>query len=44
MQVDESLQHTKWECKYHVVFIPKYQDASFQFHKSHFARRNLSNL
>lgn len=19
----ESLQHTKWECKYHVVFIPK---------------------
>jgi putative transposase len=21
----ESLQHTKWECKYHVVFIPKYR-------------------
>ena len=20
----ESLNHTKWECKYHVVFIPKY--------------------
>jgi putative transposase len=20
---DESLSHTKWECKYHVVFIPK---------------------
>jgi putative transposase len=20
-----SLQHTKWECKYHVVFIPKYR-------------------
>ncbi|MDI9434371.1 MAG: IS200/IS605 family transposase, partial [Planctomycetota bacterium] len=19
----ESLKHTKWECKYHVVFIPK---------------------
>jgi putative transposase len=19
----ESLQHTRWECKYHVVFIPK---------------------
>ena len=19
----ESLRHTKWECKYHVVFIPK---------------------
>ena len=21
----ESLQHTSWECKYHVVFIPKYR-------------------
>ena len=21
----KSLQHTKWECKYHVVFIPKYR-------------------
>jgi putative transposase len=20
----ESLSHTKWECKYHIVFIPKY--------------------
>jgi putative transposase len=25
-QMDEgSLSHTKWECKYHVVFIPKYR-------------------
>ena len=23
MQSNESLRHTKWECKYHVVFIPK---------------------
>ncbi len=21
----ESLKHTKWECKYHIVFIPKYR-------------------
>lgn len=21
----ESLKHTRWECKYHVVFIPKYR-------------------
>ena len=21
----ESSQHTKWECKYHVIFIPKYR-------------------
>jgi putative transposase len=25
MDVGESLQHTKWECKFHVVFIPKYR-------------------
>jgi putative transposase len=22
---EESLVHTRWECKYHVVFIPKYR-------------------
>ncbi|WP_038291904.1 IS200/IS605 family transposase, partial [Zooshikella ganghwensis] len=21
----KSLAHTKWDCKYHVVFIPKYR-------------------
>ena len=21
----QRLQHTRWECKYHVVFIPKYR-------------------
>jgi len=21
----ESLSHTKWECKYHIVFVPKYR-------------------
>lgn len=25
MDVQESLTHTKWECKYHVIFIPKYR-------------------
>ena len=25
MDEDQSLSHTKWECKYHVVFIPKYR-------------------
>jgi hypothetical protein len=24
----ESLSHTKWECKYHVVFIPKCSEAA----------------
>jgi putative transposase len=23
MDEDESLSHSKWECKYHIVFIPK---------------------
>ncbi|PPD41213.1 MAG: IS200/IS605 family transposase, partial [Methylobacter sp.] len=25
MNPAESLKHTKWECKYHVVWIPKYR-------------------
>lgn len=26
MKLDvESLAHTKWECKYHIVFVPKYR-------------------
>ena len=25
MDKTESLSHSKWECKYHVVFIPKYR-------------------
>ena len=25
MQQYERLEHSKWECKYHVVFIPKYR-------------------
>ena len=32
----ESLSHTKWECKYHVVFIPKYRrKALFQELRRH---------
>jgi len=25
MRVMESLTHSKWECKYHLIFIPKYR-------------------
>lgn len=25
MSVYQSLSHSKWECKYHVVFVPKYR-------------------
>jgi len=26
--MEQSLAHTKWECKYHLVFIPKYRKKS----------------
>jgi putative transposase len=25
MNSPQSLNHTKWECKYHIVWIPKYR-------------------
>ena len=25
MNITDSLNHTKWECKYHIVWIPKYR-------------------
>ena len=25
MRQVNSLNHTRWECKYHIVFIPKYR-------------------
>ena len=28
MEHVQSLSHTKWECKYHVVWIPKYRKKS----------------
>ena len=28
----ENLRHTRWECKYHVVFIPKYRKKSIYGH------------
>ena len=28
----KSLSHTKWECKYHVVFIPKYRKKAIYGH------------
>ena len=29
MRVVNSLSHTRWECKYHIVFIPKYRKKVF---------------
>lgn len=25
MEDEQSLRHTRWECKYHIVWIPKYR-------------------
>jgi putative transposase len=36
----ESLNHTKWECKYHIIFIPKYRRKTLYDS----LRRHLGNL
>ena len=30
MSYEHSLAHTKWDCKYHVVFAPKYRRKIFR--------------
>src|SRR6476661_6410791 len=36
----ETLNHTTWDCKYHVVFIPKYRRKAL----SHALRRHLGEV
>src|ERR1043166_7244166 len=36
----ETLSHTTWDCKYHVVFIPKYRRKAL----SHALRRHLGDV
>lgn len=40
MQTYESLKHTTWECKYHIVFIPKCRRESLYGH----IRRELGEV
>ena len=40
MPDSETLSHTKWDCKYHVVFIPKYCRKAL----SHELRRHLGEV
>src|SRR5215831_10817662 len=35
----ESLSHTKWDCKYHVVFIPKCREERFMENCAHIQER-----
>ena len=39
-----SLSHTKWMCKYHVVFTPKYRRKVIYNQISVFRQVNLSKL
>ena len=34
----DSLSHSTWECKYHVVFIPKCRRSVSGYEDSHYAR------
>src|SRR6266566_1810596 len=40
MPDSETLRHTKWDCKYHVVFIPKYRRKALY----HELRRHLGEV
>lgn len=40
----ESLSHSRWDCKYHVVFIPKYRKKAIYGEKKDFLRRIFHEL
>lgn len=40
----ESLSHSKWDCSYHVVFIPKRRKAKLYGKVREFLKRNLHEL
>ena len=37
-----SLSHTKWNCKYHIVFTPKYRRKVFYKAKTSSNRKNIA--
>ena len=40
----ESLSHSRWDCKYHVVFVPKYRKKAIYGAKKEFLRRIFPEL
>ena len=40
----ESLSHSRWDCKYHVVFVPKYRKKEIYGEKREFLRRIFREL
>ena len=39
-----SLSHTKWNCKYHIVFAPKYRRKVFEVEYYPLDKNNLNNI
>jgi len=39
-----SLNHTRWECKYHIVFIPKYSLLGSSFGQEDILHRRLVEM
>ncbi len=49
MEKFESLSHVRWDCKYHIVFIPKYRrkviyGKSFEAHSRILSQRRIALL
>ena len=44
METKSSLTHTKWDCKYHIVFAPKYRRKVFYEEKRESIREILRSL
>lgn len=44
MKEYQSLSHTRWDCKYHVVFIPKRRTKQFLVRSSGILERSFMSL
>lgn len=44
MNLPESLKHTKWECKYRIIWIPKYRKKSLYKELRHYLGSLLKEL
>jgi hypothetical protein len=42
--VTNSLAHTKWNCKYHIVFAPKYRRKSILCRKTRCGKENIKTI
>ena len=41
MATYESLSHSKWDCKYHVVFVPKRRKKTLSLNLADFVARKI---